>query len=194
MRTLSRPPTRHAPVPAALLLAACLAAPLTACSSDVERTFGLTRDAPDEFTVTTRAPLSQPPDYTLTPPHPGATRPQELTAQQAAEAALAPDTALSPPGGPDSAGQQALLAEAGPPAPADIREKINAEQGLDAPRQGLTERLMFWKAAPEPGTPLDPARESQRLRENAALGQPPTVGDTPIIQPKKSSGGFLGLF
>ena len=47
--------------PLALLVA------LNACSSDVERTFGLTRDAPDEFTVTTRAPLSQPPEYTLTP-------------------------------------------------------------------------------------------------------------------------------
>jgi hypothetical protein len=193
MRTLSHPAfrtARLAPVPFACVLVAALGA----CSSDVERTFGLTRDAPDEFTVTTRAPLSQPPDYTLTPPHPGATRPQELTAQQAAEAALAPDTALSPPGGPDSAGQQALLAASGPPAPADIRQKINAEQGLDAPRQGLTERLMFWKATPEPGTPLDPTRESQRLRENAALGQPPTVGDTPIIQPKKSTGGFLGIF
>ena len=32
---------------------------LSACSTDgLTRTFGLTRDAPDEFTVTTRAPLS----------------------------------------------------------------------------------------------------------------------------------------
>ena len=167
---------------------------LGACSSDVERTFGLTRDAPDEFTVTTRAPLSQPPEYTLAPPHPGAARPQELTTQQAAEAALAPDTALGTPGGPETAGQQALVQQAGPAAPADIRDKINAEQQLDRPREGLTEQLMFWKSTPEPGTPLDPARESQRLRENAALGQPPTVGDTPIIQQKKSGGGFLGIF
>jgi hypothetical protein len=166
---------------------------LTACSSDVERTFGLTRDAPDEFTVTTRAPLSQPPDYTPTPPRPGAVRPQELTAQQSAEAALAPDTALTTPNGADSAGQQALVAGAGPAAPADIRDRINAEQQLDVPRQGLTEKLMFWKSNPEPGTVLDPSRESQRLRENAALGQPATVGDTPIIQPKKQS-GFLGIF
>jgi hypothetical protein len=177
----------------AILVPLALVTTLGACSSDVERTFGLTRDAPDEFTVTTRAPLSQPPDYTLTPPRPGATRPQELTAQQAAEAALAPDTALAPSGGPDTAGQQALVAQAGPPAPPDIRDKINGEQQLDVPRQGLTEQLMFWKSTPPAGTLLDPSRESQRLRENAALGQPPTVGDTPIIQPKKS-GGFLGIF
>ena len=180
---------RHLPLALALLSLSAL----TACSSDVERTFGLTRDAPDEFTVTTRAPLSQPPDYTLTPPRPGATRPQELTAQQSAEAALAPDTALSTPSGPDSAGQAALIAGAGPAAPADIRDRINAEQQLDVPRQGLTEQLMFWKSDPKPGTLLDPSRESQRLRENAALGQPATIGDTPIIQPKKQ-GGFLGIF
>jgi hypothetical protein len=188
------PPSRLARLipPLAATVIASLA--LGACSSDVERTFGLTRDAPDEFTVTTRAPLSQPPEYSLTPPRPGAARPQELTTQQAAEAALAPDTALTTPTGPDTQGQQALVAQAGPPAPADIRDKINAEQGLDVPRQGLSEKLMFWHDSPPPGTLLDPSRESQRLRENAALGQAPTVGDTPIIQPKKSGGGFLGIF
>ena len=184
---------RQMPRPFVLL---ALIAPLAvgACSSDVERTFGLTRDAPDEFTVTTRAPLSQPPDYTPVPPRPGAARPQELTTQQAAEAALAPDTALSNPAGPDTSGQQALVSQAGPPAPADIRDRINAEQGLDVPRQGLSEKLMFWHDTPPAGTLLDPSRESARLRENAALGQPPTVGDTPIIQTRKSSGGFLGIF
>ena len=62
------------------------------------------------------------------------------------------------------------------------------------PRQGLTEKLMFLaRQTRRPGTLLDPSRESQRLRENAALGQPATVGDTPIIQPKKQS-SFLGIF
>ncbi len=190
---------RHSPS-AAMTVTATAAATLallslTGCSGDVSRTFGLTREAPDEFTVETRAPLSIPPDYTLQPPQPGAPRPQELTAQQAAEAALAPGAALgAPPAGPDSAGQQSLIASSGPAAPADVRQKIAAEQGLDTPSQGFTSSLMFWKSAPTPGTPLDPVAESKRLRENAALGQPATVGDTPIIQEKKSSGGFLGIF
>src|SRR5580692_6323605 len=173
-----------------------LAAPLllTACSGNVERAFGLTREAPDEFTVETRAPLSMPPDYTLSPPRPGASRPQEMSAPQAAEAALAPGAVLSGAAGPDSAGQQALVSQAGPAAPADIRDKINQEASLDTPHQGLTDSLLFWRSTPQPGAPLDPAKESQRLRENAALGQPPTVGQTPIIQDKKSSGGFLGIF
>ena len=50
---------------------------LTGCSGDeLTRNFGLTRDAPDEFTVTTRAPLSMPPNYQLRPPRPGASRPR----------------------------------------------------------------------------------------------------------------------
>lgn len=179
------------------LRAAILALPLaaTACSGDLERTFGLTRDVPDEFTVTTRAPLSMPPDYTLRPPAPGAARPQELTTQQAAEAALAPDTALGGTAGPDTAGQQALLAQAGPAAPGDIRQRVESERGLDAPREGFTERLMFWKDTPPAGTPVDPVAESQRLRENAALGQSPTTGATPTVQPeKKKSGGWFNWF
>jgi hypothetical protein len=179
--------TLHAVIGVALLS-------LGACSGDLERDFGLTRDAPDEFTVTTRAPLSMPPDYTLSPPRPGASRPQELSAQQAAEAALVPEAALSNNAGPDSPGQQALVAQAGPPAPADIRQRIAAEQNLDQPRPGLTSRLLFWRATPPAGAALDPAAESQRLRENAALGQPPTVGQTPIIQDKKPSSGWLGVF
>jgi hypothetical protein len=178
----------------AILIAAALPLILAGCGADMSRTFGLTRDSPDEFTVTTRAPLSMPPDYSLQPPQPGASRPQELTAQQSAEAALAPDTALSSNAGPDTAGQNALVAAAGPTPPEEIRDKVNAEAHLDRPSQGLTQRLMFWTASPPAGTLLDPAKESARLREDAALGQPPTVGDTPVIQQKKTSSGFLGIF
>lgn len=168
---------------------------LTGCSGDVERTLGLTRDAPDEFTVETRAPLSMPPDYTLTPPQPGAPRPQELTAQQAAEAALAPGAALgAPPAGPDTSGQQALVTAAGGAGPADVRQKLAAEQGLDNHGGGFTASLMFWRSPPPPGAALDADAEAKRLRENAALGQPATVGSTQIIQDKKKSSGWLGVF
>jgi hypothetical protein len=172
---------------------AATALSLTACGG-VERTFGLTRQVPDEFTVETRAPLSMPPDYALRPPQPGAARPQEVTTTQGAESALAPDTALgAPSGGPVTPGQQALDQAAGPAAPADIRKKVDAEVDLDRPAEGLTDRLMFWKSEPPAGTLLDPAKESQRLRENAALGQSPTAGESPIIVDKPKS-SFLGIF
>jgi hypothetical protein len=160
---------------------------LSACSGDeLTRTFGLTRDAPDEFQVTTRAPLSMPPDFTLRPPRPGASRPQELTQQQQAEAALVPDAALNPPTrAANSAGQQALVTAAGRPAPANIRAQVDNEASQDTPSQSFTDHLMFWKPAPPAGTAVDPSREAARLRQNAALGQSPEAGDTPIIQRKK---------
>lgn len=168
---------------------------LAACSGeDLTRTFGLTRDAPDEFQVTTRAPLSMPPDFTLRPPRPGAKRPQELSDQQQAEAALVPGSINSGQQQlPPSPGQQALVQAAGRPAPADIRAEVDREAAIDAPSRSFADRLLFWRSPPPPGTVVDPARESQRLRQNAALGQAPDTGDTPIIQ-RRRPGLFSGLF
>jgi hypothetical protein len=160
--------------------------PLAGCGGDsLSRTIGLSRDAPDEFAVTTRAPLSMPPDYSLRPPRPGASRPQELTERQQAEAALSPTTALGGVSGGTSPGQQALVAAAGPAAPRDIRNQVDADAQLDQPGQSFTDRLMFWKPTPPAGTAVDPKQESQRLRQNAALGQNAQTGDTPIIQRRK---------
>ncbi len=156
---------------------------LAACGGDeLSRTIGLSRDAPDEFTVTTRAPLSMPPDYTLRPPRPGASRPQELSERRQAEAALSPQTALDTNQAGTSPGQQAIVGAAGPAAPHNIRNQVDADAQLDAPGRGFTDKLMFWRSPPRPGTVVDPTRESQRLRQNAALGQSVEDGTTPIIQ------------
>jgi len=53
---------------------ACLA--LSGCG-ETRRALGYDKTPPDEFTVVSRAPLSQPPDYALRPPDPGAPRPQD---------------------------------------------------------------------------------------------------------------------
>lgn len=168
---------------------------LTACSGDeLTRTFGLTRDAPDEFQVTTRAPLSMPPDFSLRPPTPGARRPQELTTRQQAEAALVPDSINQSNGRtPLSPGEQALVSASGGPAPANIRAEVDNDAALSSTDRSFADRLMFWRSAPAPGTVVDPVRESQRLRQNAALGQPVENGDTPIIQ-RRRAGLLSGLF
>jgi len=170
-------------------LAAALAVlALAGCSGEeLTRNFGLTSDAPDEFTVTTRAPLTLPPDYSLRPPRPGASRPMEQTPRQAAEAALVPQAALSNGNGGDmSPGQQALIAAAGPSAPADIRRRVDNDAARNSDTS-FTDKVMFWRTPEKPGTVVDPQREAQRLRENAALGQSEQVGDTPIIQRRKDS-------
>jgi hypothetical protein len=161
---------------------------LAGCSSDLSRTFGLTRDSPDEFQVTTRAPLSMPPTYALRPPRPGAARPQEQSAQDAAASALSPSALLAPVG-TASPGQDSLVQQAGPPAPANIRDQLDIDAAENAPSHGFVDSLMFWRSNAPPGVVLDPQREAQRLRDNAALGVSAQQGDTAIIQPKK--GGWL---
>lgn len=177
--------------PRFLLAVALLPLSLAGCGGgDVSRSFGLTRDAPDEFQVTTRAPLSMPPDFTLRPPRPGAPRPQEMTSQQAAEAALVPQAALGTPAAQDgttSPGQQALLTASGPAAPADIRRRVDADAAVEQSDHSLTDQLMFWRAPRDNSVMVDPQRESQRLRENAAMGDSPVAGDTPIIQRKSDT-------
>ena len=61
-----------------LLLSLPMLAALAGCGGDTARSLGFTRDPPDEFQVTTRAPLSVPPRMVDLPvPTPGAPRPQE---------------------------------------------------------------------------------------------------------------------
>jgi pyruvate/2-oxoglutarate dehydrogenase complex dihydrolipoamide acyltransferase (E2) component len=172
---------RNAPLALLLLLAAC--------GQDTARTLGFTRDAPDEFAVVTRAPLSMPPALgDLPTPRPGAPRPQELTARDAAQSALVPATILggnAPQGGPRTRGEEALLARAGnAPAMPDVRRRVDEEAlRLEQTPRTFTDRLLL-REQPTPGIAVDPQREAQRLRENAALGTDPGDGTTPIIQPQ----------
>ena len=167
---------------------------LTGCSTDtLTRTFGLTRDAPDEYTVTTRAPLSMPPDYNLRPPRPGAPRPQEQSEREQAAEALVPQLALGTPQGGASPGQAALIQETGPSAPADIRAQVDRDANRANADDGFIDKLLYWRKPNTQHVQVDAQRESQRLRENSALGQGPDVGDTPIIQQKKE-GWFTHLF
>jgi hypothetical protein len=188
MRTESHKLRRIGPI-----LAGCSLLSLAACSDGLSRTFGLTRDAPDEYTVTTRAPLSMPPDYNLRPPRPGMPRPQEQSERQQAAEALTPQLALGTPQGGVSAGQEALLEQTGPAAPADIRNRVDQEANRANADDSLIDKVLYWRKPNTQGVQVDAQKESQRLRENAALGESPDVGNTPIIQQKKE-GWFTKLF
>jgi hypothetical protein len=167
---------------AKLVLAAPLLLALAGCGSDTSRSLGFTRDPPDEFQVTTRAPLSVPPRLgDLPAPTPGAPRPQE---NRSAASILAPGTAATQP----TAAERALVSQAGSPVDDGIRRRVDEESlRLDAPPRGVVDTLMFWRPAGPAGIAVDPTRESQRLRENAALGRDATEGETPIVQPRQRS-------
>jgi hypothetical protein len=179
-----------------------LAAGLGGCS-ETQKAFGLTKNPPDEFQVVSRAPLSLPPNYTLVAPAPGAPRPQEGTARDQARnavfgaqngqiASVPPALAAGDAGGvsPDATpGEQALLQSAGAVGVSpQIRQEVNAEtQTAIEQDQSFMNKLIFWRKPDEPGVVIDPAKEQQRLQENAALGKPVTEGQTPVVITRKKA-------
>jgi hypothetical protein len=153
--------------------------------TDARRALGYVKAPPDEFAVVSRAPLSQPPDFALRPPTPGAPRPQEGTTVDQARTALTQgrtlDNAVA-----ISKGEQALLAKTGADkASPDIRQKIDEETTALVETSGsFADKLIFWQSKPLPGVVLDAPGEAKRLQANASLGQPPTAGETVKIERK----------
>ena len=168
---------------------------LAGCSG-VQEQFSLTSTPPDEFRVTTRAPLAVPPDFNLRPPTPGEPRPQEGTATQQAKqvifrasenAGLALDEAMPADG--RTVGERALLVEAkADQAQSDIRQVVERESRTLREEDGyLYDVLVFWRDEEPPGQIIDAEAEAKRLQENAALGKPVTAGETPTIERKKKA-------
>ncbi|MQX36487.1 DUF3035 domain-containing protein [Roseospira navarrensis] len=172
---------------------------LTGCDNP-KRALGLEKQAPDEFAVVTRAPLSLPPDFNLRPPRPGAARPQEGTPRDQARRVITGTPlqgGVQPQALPQGAspGEQALLGRAGTDrAIPDIRQVVDEETSVLAEEsRSFTDVLLFWREPQTFGTELDASAESRRLRENRALGQPPTTGASPSIQ-RREQGILEGLF
>lgn len=107
------------------------------------RALGGGKNPPDEFAVTTKAPLVVPPDYALRPPKPGESRPQELSASERARQVLIGDTASAPP----TPGEQMILRKANAlQADQNIRNVLNAETGGRGEKErSFANQLMFWK-------------------------------------------------
>src|ERR1700757_2177735 len=71
----------------AILALSLAGAALSGCDS-LQKAAGLNKKSPDEFAVTTRAPLVIPPDFNLRPPLPGAPPTNTLDPSSNAEQAL----------------------------------------------------------------------------------------------------------
>jgi len=185
----------------AAVVALLAALSLSGCS-DARRAMGWDKSPPDEFAVVSRAPLSQPPDFTLRPPMPGAPRPQEGTSRDMAKSVLVPG--VRPSASPSltgntfsdrSQGEQSLLKTAGASnVPADIRRKVNEETtSMIEADKSFTDQILFWQTKPPPGEAVDAAKEQKRLQENASLGKSATDGASPQIV-RKQKGWLEGIF
>lgn len=169
---------------------ALLVAPLilAGCSSSTMQTLGLQRNPPDEFKVTTQPQLSMPADLNqaaeaLPAPTPGVARPQDVAISQQAATAMMGAAAL-PSGAPSTAGDQDFLAKAGPPAPAGIRAEVDALGEKDQQSRSFGNRMNpFGSAVAKPAI-VNAKEESQRLQKNAALGESPANGPTPLVKQK----------
>jgi hypothetical protein len=164
--------------------------------SDTRKALGIDKAPPDEFAVVSGAPLTMPPDFNLRPPRSPSDKPPSETAAQAGRQtvfrvsdAKTPAVTASVRTGTNGAtlspGEQALIAKAGAAgADPSIRQQVDKDtaQINQDNSGGFVDSLLFWREPPPPGEAVDPSREAQRLRENAALGKPASVGDTPQIQ------------
>lgn len=154
---------------------------LSACSGqDVSRAFGLKRSMPDEYTVTTRAPLSMPPSDSLAMPNENGVRPQEQSIRQQALEILSPDVALEDRKDVSSSGQKALVEDATQSADQERQNELVTQNGF-------VDQVMFWKNGKPSDLAVDGAAENKRLHNNLSLGLRPDHGATPTTTQKQDS-------
>ena len=133
-----------------LLMAAAGAALVatSACAGrNVDRTV-MNTNAPDEFRVVTKAPLTVPPEYSLRPPAAGSSAPSEVSVDRSDRvAAFGADTI----GSDASAAERALVAKAGANAVNPvIRAQVDYEEAKVVRRsRSLTDRVLGWTGTEE---------------------------------------------
>ena len=130
------------------------------------------------YVRTARPELSLPPELgTLPAPTPGAAPTQAPDVAQEGENALAPQQAIGAPANGPSAGEQALLSEAGPTPPPGIRAAVNQNALIQSRSPGVGAHLEGQGASQD--QVVDADAEARRLQQNEALGAPVTQGATP---------------
>lgn len=162
----------------------------------IGKALGGNKNAPDEFAITTKAPLVVPPDYALRPPRPGESRPQELSPSERAQQVLLGDSRAAPP----SPGEQLLLRKANAlGADPSIRAVLDAENGGRGEKdRSLANQIMFWKfvdgKVDDSAAPLrvDNPEEWMAAREKAIKAVTGEQGEVKIEQSR--SLGLPGVF
>ena len=179
------------------LFAVLAAAILLSGCEGAKRALGQTKEAPDEFAVYRRAPLSLPPRYGLKPPTPGAERPQAVNPRDRAVQALGTGQQQAQPRQVGSTGDTSRLSQGersvlqltgATNADPLIRVQIAKETSVLAHESiTITDKIAFWQKPREFGTTVDATKEAKRIRENQALGKPLNQGEVPTIKRKSKA-------
>lgn len=173
---------------------------LTACEAGgVQETLGINREAPDEFVVVSRPPLSVPPEFDLKPPTPGAISPHESTRHRAKGAVLRnkkPDTAVEGVSVSD-ASSSADAVFFGKLRVDDANPEIRQILGVDITKKpdtsGAKTLLEKLNASPTEQPVVDAKKETERLRKNKKEGKSVTEGETPTME-KQNKGILDAIF
>ena len=171
------------------VIALCAVA-LMGCES-LRNAAGLQKKSPDEFAVTTKAPLVIPPDFNLRPPMPGAppsnTRDPSTNAEIALFSNADPQTVANGMRGNYTPGEKMLLANAkAQNSDPTIRARLNADQraAIQNADRSFTDRLLSTSATPDNGKPVNGDVE-------IAKGKKTT---TTTSKKKEESGGWFDWF
>lgn len=173
--------------------AALVVASLSACSGgEVRRNLGLQKQAPDEFMVISRPPLTVPPDFSLVPPGQEHLVPSSIPGE--AKSLVFSNGAETGDDAKRSAGEQELLQLAGTgQANPNIRDVLEEERR--AAERVVKEKgfLDGIRDALSPGSDdplIDPDGEEERLTENLRDGKPINEGE-PVVQGKGEQKGII---
>jgi hypothetical protein len=162
---------------------------LSGCSSFREAA-GLGKKSPDEFAVTTKAPLIIPPDFNLRPPSPGAPPANQLdptsTAQGAMFAGADPQTVAAGMRGNYTPAEKMLLANArvqnaDPGVRAKLQTDARVMQNADP---DFTDRVLGSGATPD--TLGKPVNADAEVSKGRASGK--------AAPAKEESGGWFDWF
>ena len=150
------------------LLALCFCTTVLSGCTALRNAAGLTKKSPDEFAVTTKAPLVIPPDFNLVPPTPGAppsnTRDPSTTAEMALFANADPQVVANGIVGTYTPGERMLLANAkvqtaDPTVRAQLQSDEKNMQGADS---SFTDRIL--------GSPAKAAPNAKGATEKSSGG------------------------
>ena len=147
-------------------------ATLSGCDS-MRRAAGLNKKSPDEFAVTTKAPLVIPPDFNLRPPLPGAPPTNTLDPSANAELALFsntadPQTVAAGMRGNYTPAERMFLANAkAQSADPGIRARLNADQraAIQNADRSFTDRILSTPATADTGKPVNADAEVNKGRK-----------------------------
>ena len=155
---------------------------LAGCSG-LRNMAGLQKKSPDEFAVTTKAPLVIPPDFNLRPPMPGAPPANSVAPTATAEQTLFntsdPQTVANGMRGNYSMAEKLLMANAGvqnsDPA---IRARLTGDQrAVQNADKSFTDRVLGSNVTPDTGQPLNGDQVISNKRGTAA-GKPAAKKDS----------------